>query len=130
MDVCSGPVFAGRVTVALGAVACAAVVGVVAGEPHLVATTTTESAVRRVPLRVTDLLLDARIEATQIISTLSDQATLFYLNGDLLGAIAQAAPKRPHVRPPVLPRYHTREHHRSVAFRTWWSFNFNRAAFS
>jgi hypothetical protein len=53
----------------------------------------------------------------------------FYLNSYLLGAIAQAALKGTHVWP-VCPRYHTCEHHRSVAFRAWRPFNFNGAEIS
>jgi hypothetical protein len=53
----------------------------------------------------------------------------FYLNGDLLGAIAQAALEGADLWP-VWSRYHACQHHRPVAFRAWRPFNFNRAAIS
>jgi hypothetical protein len=58
-----------------------------------------------------------------------DSIRSFYLNGDLLGAIAQAAFKGADIRP-VWPRYHACKHHRSVAFRAWRPFNFNGAPIS
>jgi hypothetical protein len=61
--------------------------------------------------------------------TIGDGLTSFHLNGDLLGAIAQAALKGAHLWL-VRPRYHTCKHHRSVAFRAWRPFNFSRAATS
>src|SRR5580692_4669801 len=61
--------------------------------------------------------------------TIGDGLTSFHLNGDLLGAIAQAALKGAHLWL-VRPRYHTCKHHRSVAFRAWRPFNFSRAAIS
>jgi hypothetical protein len=48
----------------------------------------------------------------------------FYLNDDLLGAIAQAALIGADVAT-VWPRYHTRKHHWSAAFRAWRPINFN-----
>jgi hypothetical protein len=53
----------------------------------------------------------------------------FYLNGDLLGAIAQAALEGADLWP-VWSRYHACQHHRPVAFRAWRPFNFNGAAIS
>ena len=49
---------------------------------------------------------------------------LFCLNGDLLGAIAQAAFKGPYLDA-VFPQYQTCKRHLAVAFRAWRLFNFD-----
>jgi hypothetical protein len=67
------------------------------------------------------------VPSRQAIDANHARSRSFYLNGDLLGAIAQAALKGTHFWP-VRPRYHTCKHHRSVAFRAWRSFSFNGAA--
>ncbi|MEA3142432.1 MAG: hypothetical protein QOK23_4601 [Gammaproteobacteria bacterium] len=69
------------------------------------------------------------VKSPNLLRVPPDSICSFYLNGDLLGAIAQAAFKGADVRP-VWPRYHACKHHRSVAFRAWRPFNFNGTAIS